>query len=82
MILSWDRSFILIVYDKLWSTMKKKQVSQYMLINTYHISAGQLSRLRANAYVSTHTLDILCSILEFNIEDVITHIPDKNADKL
>ena len=66
----------MIVYDKLWSTMKKKQVSQYALINTYHVSAGQLSRLRANAYVSTHTLDILCGILDCSIEDIITYIPD------
>ncbi|MBQ3902406.1 MAG: helix-turn-helix transcriptional regulator [Lachnospiraceae bacterium] len=69
----------MIVYDKLWSTMKEKQISQYTLINTYHISAGQLSRLRANAYVSTHTLDVLCGILECSIEDVITYIPENKS---
>ena len=63
----------MIVYDKLWETMKEKKVSQYKLINEYKISAGQLSRLRANSHVSTHTLDLLCSILDCKIEDIITY---------
>ena len=66
----------MIVYDKLWDTLKEKQITQYKLINEYHVSAGQLSRLRANAHVSTHTLDILCNILDCNIEDIVTHIKD------
>ena len=63
----------MIVYDKLWETMKEKNISQYKLINEYHVSAGQLSRLRANSHVSTHTLDLLCEILDCNIEDIITY---------
>ena len=66
----------MIKYDKLWSTMKEKNISQYKLINEYKVSAGQLSRLRANAHVSTRTLDTLCNILDCDIEDVITHFPD------
>lgn len=67
----------MIKYDKLWITMKNKGISQYKLINEYHFSAGQLSRLRANAPVSTHTLDILCNILQCDIEDIVTHIHDQ-----
>ena len=67
----------MIIYDKLWETLKEKQITQYKLINEYHISAGQLSRLRANAHVSTHTLDILCDILDCNIEDIVTHVKDE-----
>lgn len=63
----------MIVYDKLWETMKEKNISQYKLINEYHVSAGQLSRLRANSHVSTHTLDLLCEILDCKIEDIITY---------
>ena len=63
----------MISYEKLWETMKEKNISQYKLINEYHISAGQLSRLRANSHVSTHTLDLLCEILDCNIEDIITY---------
>lgn len=66
----------MIVYDKLWETLCKKGISQYKLINDHHISAGQLSRLRANANINTHTLDVLCNILDCEIEDIVTHVKD------
>ena len=61
---------IMIVYDRLWETMKKKKVSQYRLIKEYHISNGQLDRLRKNENVSTFTLNNLCEILDCKLEDI------------
>lgn len=52
--------------------MSDKNITQYKLINEYGISAGQLSRLRANSNVSTHTLDMLCDILDCRIEDIVS----------
>ncbi len=69
----------MITYEKLWATMKEKQITQYRLINEYHISAGQLSRLRADKHVSTHTLEMLCDILDCNIEDIITFKKDSSV---
>lgn len=69
----------MISYEKLWLTMKEKGISQYTLIKSYHISAGQLSRLRSNSYVSTHTIDILCNILNCEVEDIMSHV--KVTDK-
>lgn len=60
----------MIVYDKLWETMKQRKVTQYALIKEYGISTGQLDRLRKNENVSTHTLDMLCQILQCRLEDV------------
>ena len=60
----------MISYEPLWNTLKTKNISQYQLINKYGVSAGQLSRLRANSHVSTHTLDRLCEILDCNLEDI------------
>lgn len=60
----------MIVYDKLWFTMKKRGISQYKLIKDYKISTGQLDRLRKNEIVNTHTIDMLCSILKCRIEDI------------
>ncbi|MCQ2548664.1 MAG: helix-turn-helix transcriptional regulator [Lachnospiraceae bacterium] len=67
----------MIVYDRLWETMKKKNISQYKLINEYHVSAGQLSRLRANSHVSSHTIDLLCKILDCRVEDVMTFVKEQ-----
>ena len=52
----------MIVYDRLWKTLKEKGISQYKLIKTYHISTGQLDRLRKNANVNTFILNQLCEI--------------------
>lgn len=60
----------MIIYDKLWATMKEKGISQYKLINSYQISSGQLDRLRKNSNVSTYTLNQLCNILECKLEDI------------
>lgn len=63
----------MISYDRLWETMKKKNVTQYRLIRYYGISAGQLGRLRKNMYVSTHTIDVLCDILNCSVEEVMEY---------
>ena len=60
----------MISYQPLWDTLKKKGISQYQLIQKYHVSAGQLSRLRANQNVSTNTLNMLCEILDCELSDV------------
>lgn len=64
----------MIIYDKLWQTLKAKGISQYALIKRYKISAGQLDRLRKNENVNTHTLDLLCEILNCKLEDIAEYI--------
>ena len=60
----------MIVFDRLWTTMKEKGVSQYKLIKEYKISTGQLDRLRKNEKVNTYTLDQLCRILNCSLDDI------------
>lgn len=61
----------MVTYEKLWETMKAKNITQYRLIKYYGISAGQIGRLKKNMYVSTHTLDVLCNILRCPVEDIM-----------
>ena len=61
----------MISYNRLWETMEKRKISQYRLIKEFGLSSGQMSRLKKNTYVSTHTLETLCRILDCRIEDVI-----------
>lgn len=65
-------------YDKLWETLKENEISQYALIKTYNISPGQITRLKRNESVSTHTIEMFCRILKCNVEDVMTYIDDEN----
>ena len=67
----------MIVFDKLWDTMKEKGISQYKLIKKYGISTGQLDRLRKNGNVNVFTLDTLCAILDCKLEDIATYVKDK-----
>lgn len=67
----------MIVFDKLWTTMKDRGVSQYKLMKEYHISSGQLDRLRKNSNVSTYTLSQLCSILNCQLEDIAEYVEDE-----
>lgn len=67
----------MIIYDKLWQTMKKKGISQYKLIHEYGVSTGQLDRLRKNENLSTYTLNRLCNILQCDIGEIMEHIQDK-----
>lgn len=67
----------MIVYDRLWKTMKEKGITQYALIKKYKISTGQLDRLRKNENISTHTLDLLCGIMECRIEDIAEFVDER-----
>ncbi len=60
----------MIVYDRLWQTMKARGVSQYRLIKEYGFSSGQLDRLRKNDNISTFTLNRLCDVLHCSLEDI------------
>lgn len=60
----------MIVFDRLWVTMKSKGISQYRLIKEHGFSSGQMDRLRKNENVNTHTLSELCRILDCKLEDI------------
>ena len=66
----------MIEYTKLWETMKERDITQYTLIKKYGVSPGQITRLKRNESVSTHTLDMFCRILDCKIEDIMEYIPD------
>lgn len=60
----------MIVFDGLWKVLKEKGISQYKLIKEFHISTGQLDRLRKNENISTYTLNTLCEILDCQLSDI------------
>lgn len=67
----------MISYDKLWELMKAKGITQYALIKRYHVSPGQITRLKRNESVSTHTIEIFCKILDCDVGDIMRYIPDE-----
>ena len=69
----------MIFYDKLWETMEEKGVSQYALIHRFHVSPGQITRMKRNESVSTHTIDMFCRILKCRVEEVMEYREDTSA---
>lgn len=68
----------MISYERLWQTMKSKNVTQYMLIKKYNVSPAQITRLKRNESVSTHTIEMFCKILNCNVENIMQYIEDEN----
>ncbi len=68
----------MIVYDRLWKTMKEKGVSQYKLMKEYGFSSGQLDRIRKGENVNLYTVDTLCRILDCAVEDIIEYRRDED----
>lgn len=66
----------MISYEPFWNTLEEKGISQYQLIKNYGVSAGQLSRIRANQNISTHTLNMLCKLLSCRVQDIIIYIEE------
>ncbi len=66
----------MIVFDRLWETMKKKGITQYSLIKDYKISTGQLDRLRKNENISSYTMNQLCKILRCKLEDIAEYVEE------
>ena len=69
----------MIKYDRFWETLKEKGISQYNLVTDYNISKSLLQRLRNNEGISTHSLDMLCSILDCRIEDIVEFVKDNDC---
>ena len=71
----------MISYDNLWNVMKEKGVSQYALIKKYNISPAQITRqitrLKRNESVSTHTIEMFCRILDCEVGDIMKYIKDE-----
>ena len=67
----------MISYDNLWNTMKEKGISQYALIKKYGISPAQITRMKRNESVSTHTIEMFCKILDCQVSDIMEYIEEE-----
>ncbi len=66
----------MIIYDKLWQTMKEKGFSTYRLREQCGIDSKTIRRLRANENVETKTLDKLCQALDCSLDQIATYIKE------
>lgn len=69
----------MISYAPLFRTMREKDITSYRLakmgfpISNYHA-------LRRGKNVSTHTIDMLCELLDCGVSDVMEYVRDETSD--
>ena len=69
----------MISYDNLWNVMRENGISQYALIKKYGISPAQITRMKRNESVSTHTIEMFCRILRCQVGDIMEYIEDEET---
>ena len=67
----------MIVFDKLWITMKEKGFSTYKLREQCGIDSKTIRRLKSNENIETKTIDKICTALNCRIEDIAEFIMEK-----
>jgi len=66
----------MIVFDRLWKTMKEKNVSTYTLREKYDFHTDTIKNLRHNHNITTNTLSKLCEILDCELKDIAEYKQD------
>lgn len=69
----------MISYEPLWRTMKQRGATTYTLQVKGGISSSTIRRMKAGDSVSTHTLDMLCKLLDCTLDDIVTYLPDEES---
>ncbi len=66
----------MIVFTKLWETMKDRGISTHDLRENCGIDSKTVRRLRANENMETKTVNKLCIYLNCRLEDIAEFLPE------
>ena len=65
-----------ICFNRLWETMKRKNISTYYLREKSGIDSKTVRRLKNNENIETKTLDKLCRTLDCDITDILEYVKE------
>lgn len=68
----------MISYQPFYETLYKKNVTEYALIYKFGLPANTIHRMKHNKPITTTTLDTLCEILQYRVEDILEYIPPED----
>ena len=71
----------MISYKPFYDTLLKKNVTEYQLIFKEGISANTLHRMKKGLPITTKTLDVLCFVLDCEVEDILIHDKEIESEK-
>lgn len=64
----------MISYKPFWETLKKHNMTTYVLINKYNISSATIDRMKKGNGISTMKINDFCKIFDCKVEDIILYI--------
>ena len=67
----------MISYAPFYTTLQKRNITEYHLIYKEGISANTLYRMKKGMPITTKTLDALCFILDCEVSDILYHDKSK-----
>ena len=70
----------MISYEPFWKTLEESDENWYTLVHKHDINPATLHRLKHNKPISTVTIDLFCTLLHCNVEDMICFIPDSKYE--
>lgn len=70
----------MISYEPLWRTMQLRGATTYTLQVKDGISSSTIRRMKAGDSVSTHTLDLLCQLLECTLDNIVEYVPEEDSN--
>ena len=66
----------MIKFDRLWETMKKKDVTTYWLREKCGIDRKTIRRLKENDNIETKTLNKLCAALDCGLDEIAEYVKE------
>ncbi|SEI97343.1 DNA-binding transcriptional regulator, XRE family [Lachnospiraceae bacterium A10] len=63
----------IISYKPFYETLAKKNITEYELIFKYGMSSNTIHRMKHGKPITTSTLNIICDILQCDVQDVLFH---------
>ena len=63
----------MITYQPFYETLVKRNMTVYQLIYKHGMSANTFQRIKNGKAITTETLDVLCFILDCEVEDILKH---------
>lgn len=70
----------MISYEPFWKTLKKRNITTYILINKYNISSATIDRMKKGNGISTMKINDFCKILNCKVEDIILYVDEETPN--
>ena len=67
----------MISYKPFYNTLIKKGVTEYELIYKHGLSSNTIHRMKHGKPITTSTLDVLCFILDCEVQDILVYEEDE-----